>query len=212
MRRTLRPPFVVTIAVASASLACSSTKETSAVSDSAVPAQDGSDTGVVVDTARDTAIADDGPWVQPKSCPVEDPGFGAFNKPCTASPDDRCKYPDLCPAHPVGSDENIYACQDNGSGDRVWTLVSTAYTAPCPKTVPEEGSPCPCAIHLSPEPCGFGDCETARILGLCGTLDGIEKEWTIVPIGCNPPEPDASFDGDAGPDASDDGDADTGSG
>ena len=203
MRRArFRPPVVVTLAVAAASAACSN--GTSTVNPPATDSGAGTDSSSP-DTRVDvtTEVIDETPKPQPKSCPADDPGYGAINKSCDAPAADRCSYPDRCPAHPATSDKNVYACKDNGSGTRTWTLVSDDYLAPCPMSIPTDGDPCLCAIHLGPEACAFGTCETMRALAVCHSIDSVGTTWTVVPIGCNPPEPDGGKDGgDASGDAS----------
>lgn len=130
------------------------------------------------------------------ACPTDDPGFGARQR-CIADTMVRCTYDDRCPSHPSGQSSNVYGCIDDGGG-AYWKLVSPAYTPPCPTLPPNEGDPCPCAIHLAYTSCNYGSCEgMTRAYASCRGVDTFDKEWHVVPLGCNPPEPDAGVDADA---------------
>jgi hypothetical protein len=191
MRRGVRAPFVVTVAVATTGIACSDPGPINPpnVADS----QPADTTPSYADTGS--------PWydvnendvdANPAECPSTDPGIGA-RQTCTAPLSVQCSYPDLCPSHPGPYASNVYACKDDGTGPH-WTLISDAYTPVCPKLQPADGDPCPCTIHMAYTACNYGNCEDmTMIYAACKGIDTFDPVWHVKSITCNPPEPDTGF-------------------
>ena len=196
MRRGVRAPFVVTIAVGA--MGCSTSGPLNPpIVDSGVPA----DTFESLPDTTPDAETD----ANPPECPTTDPGIGA-RQACTAPLSVQCTYPDLCPSHPGPYAWNVYVCKDDGTGAH-WTLISGEYTPACPKLQPADGDPCPCTVHMGYTACNYGTCEDmTMIYAACKGVDTFDPVWHVKSIACNPPEPDAGFldvtddtaDGDAG--------------
>ena len=196
----MRPPFVMTFALASLGVACSS-------KGNGAPAS--ADVGVDSSYDLDTAPEDTTPLLPPDAhldtdnpaqCPHDDPGFGAKEKPCKVDPSILCTYVDRCPLRPsdAGPPFNVYLCHDNGAGAR-WTLVSADYTPDCPTETPRVGADCPCSPHMLYVACVYGTCEAIdRVYLDCQTADEFQTTWKSTPVSCNPPEVDGgdARDGD----------------
>ena len=196
----MRTPFVMTFALAS--LGSLGTACSSKGADSSSNADTGFDANI------DTGVEDTTPLLPPDThfdtknpaeCPIDDPGFGAKEKPCAVDPKIVCSYIDHCPLRPsdAGAPFNVYLCHDSGSGAK-WTLVSDDYAPDCPTLKPKDGDDCPCSPHMLYTACLYGTCEGVdRVFVDCQTADSYEKTWKTTPVSCNPPEPDGGLDGDA---------------
>ena len=209
MRRGVRAPFVVTVAVTASSVIACSSQDGAAANASTDSAIAETETDAPTPETETETDAD----ANPPECPATDPGIGA-RQSCTAPLSVQCTYPDLCPSHPGPVAWNVYVCKDDGTGPH-WILISDAYTPACPKLQPADGDPCPCTIHMAYTACNYGTCEDmTMIYAACKGDDTFDPVWHVKSITCNPPEPDVGFidvTDDATTtetsDASDDGDA-----
>lgn len=213
MRRALRSPHVVTLAIGALAGACGSgSSEASTTSNDAAPRDDSSlsptdasdlDDGDAAPGPDMRGGADGGDaedaQPNPPECPATDPGFGVKFKPCSVPTSIVCSYPDACDLRPAdaGPPFNVYVCHDPGSGGR-WTLVDD-YTPDCPSSKPGDGDACPCSPHMLYVACLYGTCQGFdRVVYDCQTADDNLTTWKSTPVGCNPPEPDGGLDADGG--------------